>query len=291
MANPPDHQRPPASPLQLRRPHAEVRQAIVRRLEIGRQLLEHTGVGDSPGQASAEAEYKKWSAYNADLLIQLFTSPRFANEYRSAGNVAVHPRAFTTADRLKRIRTSLVREAQALDSILDRLDLFPFVLQPESERRGAANNASATDKVFIVHGHDGQALEAVARFVERLGLAAIVLHEKATGGRTIIEKLEHYSEVGFAVVLLTPDDVGAAKAEKNADSLQFRARQNVVLELGYFVGRLGRGRVCALYRGPLELPSDYVGVGYVPMDGGGWKLELARELKEAGFEIDMNRAM
>ena len=112
-----------------------------------------------------------------------------------------------------------------------------------------------------------------------------------TGGRTIVEKLEHYANVDFAVVLLTPDDVGSNRASSPAE-LQPRARQNVILELGFFVGRLGRQHVCALYKGPLDLPSDYLGVGYVAFDdAGGWRLQLAKELRSAGFVVDMNLAL
>jgi predicted nucleotide-binding protein len=116
------------------------------------------------------------------------------------------------------------------------------------------------------------------------------LHEQASGGRTIIEKLERNSDVDFAVVLLTPDDVGAKATA--TDALQARARQNVVLELGYFVGRLDRSRVCALYKGEIELPSELLGVVYIPLDeGGAWRVLLAKELREAGFNVDLNAAL
>lgn len=148
----------------------------------------------------------------------------------------------------------------------------------------------STSKVFIVHGHDEAAREATARFLERLGLEPVILHEQASGGRTIIEKMEHYSEVGYAVVLLTPDDEGRNKSQ--GEPYRDRARQNVILELGYFTGKIGRNRVCALHRGSVEIPTDYLGVLYVPLDeGGGWQLRLAKELKAAGFEIDMNKAI
>jgi predicted nucleotide-binding protein len=144
------------------------------------------------------------------------------------------------------------------------------------------------NRVFIVHGHDDGARETVARLLERLQLEAIVLHEKASGGKTVIEKLEHYSDVDFAVVLLTPDDIGAAKTD--AANLRPRARQNVVLELGLFIGLLSRKHVCALHKGNVELPSDFAGVVYVSMDdGGAWKFFLGRELIEAGFNVDLNR--
>ena len=144
-----------------------------------------------------------------------------------------------------------------------------------------------TRKVFVVHGHDEAAKEATARFLEKLDLQPIILHEQSSGGRTIIEKFEKYSgDVGFAVVLLTPDDLGAARKEK--DKLQPRARQNVVLELGYFLGRLARNRVCALYKGGVELPSDIQGVIYVEMDdAGAWRTKLAQELVEAKCPINL----
>jgi predicted nucleotide-binding protein len=149
-------------------------------------------------------------------------------------------------------------------------------------------NQQPSRKVFIVHGHDEGARETVARFLERIGFEAIILHEQANQGRTVIEKVVAHGDVGFAVVLLTPDDEGCKKGE----AVKPRARQNVVLELGYFVGRLGRERVCALKRGDVELPSDFGGVIYEPFDeGGGWRQALGRELQAAGFAIDWNVVM
>jgi predicted nucleotide-binding protein len=112
------------------------------------------------------------------------------------------------------------------------------------------------------------------------------LHEQASRNRTIIEKIEAHGDVGFAVVLLTPDDEGCKKGETPKP----RARQNVVLELGYFVGRLGRDRVCVLRRGDVEIPSDFGGVVYEPFDdGGGWKSKLAGELEAAEYAIDWSK--
>jgi predicted nucleotide-binding protein len=143
-------------------------------------------------------------------------------------------------------------------------------------------------KVFVVHGHDEGTREAVARFLERLEIRPIILHEQASQGRTVIEKVEAHGDVGFAVVLLTPDDEGSVKGGTPAP----RARQNVVLELGYFIGRLGRKYVCALKRGEVEIPSDFGGVVYETFDsGGGWKQALGRELHEAGYHIDWNIVM
>lgn len=149
-------------------------------------------------------------------------------------------------------------------------------------------NVIPSNRVFVVHGHDEAALQSLARFLEKLGLEAIVLKEQPDQGRTIIEKFEDSADdVGFAVVLLTPDDLGGSV---KAASGETRARQNVVFELGYFAGKLGRGRVCLLRKGNVEIPSDLYGVIYTDMDSGdGWQTKLVRELKAAKLEFDANK--
>jgi predicted nucleotide-binding protein len=144
------------------------------------------------------------------------------------------------------------------------------------------------NQVFVVHGHDEAALQAVARFLEQLGLEAIILREQPDAGRTIIEKFEDCAaDVGFAVVLLTPDDLAGPVISPAAAS---RARQNVIFELGYFAGKLGRGRACLLRKGEIEIPSDLYGVIYTDMDAAdGWKIKLVRELKAANLDFDANR--
>lgn len=141
-------------------------------------------------------------------------------------------------------------------------------------------------KVFIVHGHDTASKIEMARTLEKIGLDAIILHEQADSGMTIIEKIEAYSDVAFAVVLYTECDLGRAK-EESVDREQYRARQNVVFEHGYLIGKLGRDKVCALVKGDVETPGDISGVVYTKMDdNGAWKLLLARNLKAAGIEFD-----
>jgi len=160
--------------------------------------------------------------------------------------------------------------------------------EPDAKSRKKKTAATKSSrKVFVVHGHDNETKQTVARFLEKLGLEAVILHEQSNKGLTIIEKFEQNSDVAYAVVLMTPDDVGAAK--KDADKLNARARQNVVLELGYFIGKLGRKNVAAILRGDIERPSDYDGVVYIGYDlYDGWKLLLAKELKEAGLNVDLN---
>jgi len=140
-------------------------------------------------------------------------------------------------------------------------------------------------KVFLVHGHAEEPKQTVASFLRTLGLEVVILHEQANRGQTIIEKFEKHSDVRFAVVLLTPDDVGASVL--HPEKTRRRARQNVILELGYFLAKLGRNKVCCLYVEGVEQPSDYDGVLYVSYDQGeAWRSKLVTELSAAGIEVD-----
>lgn len=146
-----------------------------------------------------------------------------------------------------------------------------------------------SNKIFIVHGHDDAAKQEMARTLERLGFEAIILHEQPDEGRTIIQKFEDYADVGFAVILYTECDLGRAKNAPK-DSEKYRARQNVVFEHGFFVGKLGRDHVCALVKGDVEIPGDLSGIIYISMDeGDSWKFSLAKNMKAVGLPVDMNR--
>ncbi|MGZ4856263.1 MAG: TIR domain-containing protein, partial [Candidatus Angelobacter sp.] len=152
-------------------------------------------------------------------------------------------------------------------------------------------------KIFIVHGHDHGMKETVARFLGKLGLEPIILHERPDQGRTIIEKFEEHADVAFAVALFSKDDLGSSSVDiqkstsKPIESLlNSRARQNVVFECGYFIGRLGRKRVAVLHADGVEMMSDYSGVIYIPFDAGDdWRTRLFKELKAAGFNLDANK--
>ena len=129
--------------------------------------------------------------------------------------------------------------------------------------------------------------ETTARLLEKLGLTPIILHEQLNQGKTIIEKFEDYSDVDFAIVLMTPDDIGYFANE--SDSPKHRARQNVVFELGYFIGKLGRTHVAAIVKGNIEVPTDISGVLYIGVDNNdAWKIMLAKEIKGVGYNIDLN---
>ena len=143
--------------------------------------------------------------------------------------------------------------------------------------------------VFIIHGRDDGIKETAARFVSDLDYVPIILHELPSEGKTVIEKFEANADVCFVIALLTPDDMGGLSGKKE---FKPRARQNVIFEFGYFVGRLSRKRVCALTKGDIEIPSDYAGVVYIPMDSAGaWRMLLLREMKAAGLTVDANKVI
>lgn len=169
----------------------------------------------------------------------------------------------------------LITTEQAQKSFVFEQYFTPVVKQ--------TNNQTDTSKVFIVHGHDELTKLDMANFITSLGLEPIILHMQASAGMTIIEKIEAYSNVGFAVVLYTPCDIGTKKGEH---VFNLRARQNVVFEHGYLIAKLGRSKVTALVKGVMEIPNDISGVIYLDLDDkGNWKSELVKELKKAGYKI------
>lgn len=150
--------------------------------------------------------------------------------------------------------------------------------------KNCLNGQLAYEKIFIIHGHNGELKQSVARVIEKQGIKAIILSEQANKGRTIIEKIEDFSDVSGAICLFTADDIGGAK---DATSYTSRARQNVVLETGYFMSKLGRDHVVILSDKNIEMPSDLSGVVYA--DVRNWEFELLKELKEMGYTIDLNK--
>jgi predicted nucleotide-binding protein len=188
----------------------------------------------------------------------------------------------TRQARLRAWRSGQEQAVALVDTMLQDLELGA----PDQPLSDKVEVGPRSNRVFVVHGHDREMKQAVARTLERLGLEAVILHERPNRGQTLIEKIERYSDVDFAVVLLSPDDTGYATAE-GPNAAKPRARQNVILELGYFAGKLGRESVVALHRGSIEFPSDYDGVLYTPYDGdsGAWRSELVAELRESGYGV------
>ncbi len=156
--------------------------------------------------------------------------------------------------------------------------------EEENQTKVAATPLLDYKSVFIVHGHDGELKQSVARILEKQDIDPIILSEQTNQGRTIIEKIEANSNVCCAICLLTADDFGRSKS---VESDAPRARQNVVLETGYFWGKLGRERIIILVDNGVELPSDLSGVVYTNTTD--WQFALLSELADKGYEIDFKK--
>ena len=234
-------------------------------------------------------EFEKWKRDTAVAISNTFADePSYVREFN---NISYIPSLYVTGmptNFQSAYLRGLDSATSLLESMIDEIkEYWVEDEQPISVPVAGAKAPDITNKVFVVHGRDDGTKETVARFLTKLQLEPIILHEQANQGRTIIEKFEEYAQVGFAVVLLTPDDTCCAEDE--SDTPIFRARQNVILELGFFIGKLGRSQTFALRKGDVEIPSDYDGVIYTPMDDlGAWKMDLVRELRGAGLDVDAN---
>lgn len=268
----------------LRVSRAEAGHRIEDRIQLG-QVMRDRQIASDQELADFRSDFHAWHDYNGTLLLKLFTTAEIHDDYQ--------PRVFSPLssspnprERVEGVRKDIQRQVERLTSILGRLELFDET-DPDAAAAADAGSRPGPATVFVVHGHDDERKLEVASFIERVtGRRPTILHEQASRGRTIIEKFEgHAGEAGFAVVLLTGDDVGGVSDA----SLQRRARQNVVLELGFFMGSLGRSRVVALCEEDVERPSDIDGLLYVPL-AGEWKLQLAREMRAASIDVDLGKA-
>lgn len=181
---------------------------------------------------------------------------------------------------------------KAIDAVPDVTDKF-INKPPGSMKTTPESNTIKHDnkKVFIVHGHDTELKNDVELFITSINLEPIVLHRQLDEGLTIIEKFEKHSEVSFAIILLTPDDIGypeyESRTNENERKVEFRARQNVIFEFGFFVGKLGRKNVCCIYKSGVTLPSDLSGLIYKQVNKTAEEvgLSLMKELKNAGLQV------
>ena len=233
-------------------------------------------------------EFTKWRRDTRVALENVFSDiPERVQEFTE---VSYHPGLATSSTSESDYQGAYIRGLRRAEAILQSMveEIEEYWEESQAilpQQTFSPELAPVTDEVFVIHGHDHGVKNTIARFLENLGLTATILHEQPDEGRTVIEKLEHYAN-GFAVALLTPDDVGGT----DEHNLKPRARQNVILEMGYFAGKLGRQRVRALKSEGVEVPSDFSGVLYIALDDSEmWKMSLIRELKGAGFDIDANR--
>jgi len=268
---------------ELRISNLEFKQKLEQRLSLGEEMLKRSITSDEELKILHQ-DSNAWTDYNIEFLKQAFNDP--SNEYKSSykssgtywGGIA-----FQSEPEPVKSKSIIKNQVDNLQNLINKSDLIKSAVENSTEEVKSMIDGT---KVFIVHGHDETAETKTARFVEKLGFEAIILHEQASSGKTIIEKIEQYSNVGFGIVLYTECDLGG----KSPDELRYRARQNVVFEHGYLMGKVGRGNVCALVKGDIELPNDISGVVYIAMDNANaWHFKLAKEMKNSGYSVDMNK--
>ncbi len=274
---------------------AEASEKLQTQIEKGEQRCGRK-ISSQMELSQARDDFSNWSKYNETLLTKLFSGTSVASRYYSLHTsefVTVSPEPFSK--KIETFERRMMRHINHLKGIREQLELYEEISSiPQHGGRNTdvveVSSSSFGNEVFIVHGRDDESKETVARFVETLGITATILHEKPSSGLTIIEKIEKYAgKAGFAIALITPDDFGSLR-DNHDDEVNPRARQNVVFELGYFMGKLGRERVCPLFKGEVEKPSDIDGIVYVLMDSSAdWKLKLAQEMKQTGLPVDMNK--
>lgn len=259
------------------------------RIEIGDDFYGKSEILINENEADGFFTAKrKWVLYVKEFLKQSFDHPD--NEYLNAFSLSGIPVIVTSGgDYVKEERDELKSKVEYLDSLKERLQIIPTAAIKE-KTPSAGLQTTNSKKVFIVHGHDHALRNEVELFVKQLEFEPIVLSKEPNLGDTVIEKLfRNTGNASFAIVLYTKCDEGKAVEE---DSLKPRARQNVVFEHGLMCGLLGRKRVVALVEDGVEIPSDLSGFVYVPLDEAKrWQFDVAREMKAAGLDVDLNKLL
>lgn len=272
----------------------DARDRLQERIEKG-LILKRRHVATQESYEELSNEYSKWDSFNSELLKRIFSNDEMEGEYSAwvgAMLMSLHPKSLS--EEVTDIHKEIDKKIHRIDSIVERFELIPLnesllpVLTPVKDVPQALIK---TKKVFVVHGHDESAKNNLEILLHEIGLEPVVLHRQADEGMTIIEKFEKHSDVGYAFILLTPDDVAYQANEDIKPDEQrvkeFRARPNVIFEFGYFVGKLGRSRVCCLYSGNVTLPSDVSGMIYKRYDKSIEEVaySVTKDLKASGYVI------
>lgn len=226
----------------------------------------------------------RWRTATRQIVEDLFGEhSQQSKEFAEIGTGPLLHFPFPEKESEQRNYAELQAKKDLLDGFIETLE-EKVRLSSLNQEPAEIERSSASREIFIVHGHNTSIRDQVSIALMKLKLTPIILQDQPNQGNTVIEKFEKYSDVGFAVVLLTADDHGNSK---NSSVLNLRARQNVIFELGYFFGKLKRSRVCVLYEKGVELPSDFLGIVYIPYDEAGqWQRQLIKELNAAKYEFD-----
>lgn len=267
----------------------DLNQKLQERILIGDELFDRV-VNTNEDFLKLQSDYSNWNDYNSEYLKQSFNFP--ANEYKidydnTGKYIGLYDLTSSFSQYLNNLKLRISGKYNNLQKLVTKSELLKSSIV-EIKKVENTRNELNRNEVFIVHGHDEEAQSKTARFIEKLGFKPIILNEQTSSSKTIIEKIEAYSNVGFGVILYTPCDIGAKK--EKSPNLKSRARQNVVFEHGFLIGKIGRENVCALIKDDVETPNDISGVVYTKMDNeNAWQFKLAKELKKSGYDVDLNK--
>lgn len=280
-------------PAELRIAKDDANNKLQERISLG-LILKEQRIGSPKQLDDANNEYYSWNTHNEDLLRRIFSTSQYSDEYQQSClplRLSVAPPSFErqVLEYYKNLNDKILK----LGTISDRLDLVVETTNTASKGPSLqSQHSGGTKKVFIVHGHDDAAKASLESFLREIGLDPIVLHKQADEGLTVIEKFEKHSDVGYAFILLTPDEIAYLNTGDNGADADIkkerRARPNVIFEFGYFVGKLGRSRVCCLHTGGVSLPSDVNGMIYKSFSKsiGEVAYDIIKDLKVAGYKIN-----
>ena len=235
-------------------------------------------------------DYRRWNDRNKSIYRSSFSNPEsiYYHEYESLdGHI-------WGSDSVTEYKEKIRRFINHMQSDIERCDLMSCSVEESPDGIVEEKQWKQSGDVFIVHGHNNEIKQAVARVVEKLGLTPVILHEQPNGGKTIIDKFEtNAGRIGFAIIILSADDLGASvrdlvglSNEEARSIMEKRARQNVVFEMGFFAGRIGRSHLLFLLQDGVTKPGDLDGIVYTKYDdGGAWKFELVKELRNSGYPV------
>lgn len=259
----------------------DVKLKLERQIEKGRAIF-NLVTNDPVTFDELDKQFNIWDAFNTELLRQIFTNEDIADEYSGWLPGAFDLRGMSLGEKISKKKRDITEKNNRIESIIERLEIIPTQQKsviPANTQLGHSQTLKST-KVFIVHGHDEIAKTSLETFLYENKLEPVVLHRQADEGQTIIEKFEKHSDVGYAFILLTPDEISYLASEESKNDSErkkeYRARPNVIFEFGYFVGKLGRSKVCCLYTGNVAIPSDISGLTYK---------KYANSIEEIGYSI------
>jgi hypothetical protein len=278
----------------LTRSREDAKAKLAERIEKGFELKQRQ-VDTREAYDTLRNDYSKWDSFNVELLKQSFNTEEIAEEYSYWGVGSLALREPTLGEKIAATYKDIDKKIHRLDSISERLELIPL-----DENQGDIGQyskdsldlkVSKSNKVFVVHGRDEISKTNLEVFLHEIGLEPVVLHRQADEGMTIIEKFEKHSDVGYAFILLTPDEIAYLASENTLSdedrNKEYRARPNVIFEFGYFIGKLGRSRVCCLHTGQTSLPSDVSGMVYKRFEKNIEEIaySIIKDLKASGYTL------